>query len=64
MAKRAIPSVPATAQAQGRALFDASIKENLERITGLRSGQLPLLRLDATNYDIIVKINELIERLQ
>ena len=64
MAKRAIPSVPVTAKEHGRDMFDAAIKENMERIVGLRGGQLTVLRVDASTSDIISKINALIARLQ
>ena len=64
MSKRAIPTVPMSAFEQGRVPFDSAIKENLERMTGLRGGLLALLAADATTAQIITKINEIIERLQ
>lgn len=64
MRKRQIPAVPRSASEQGRVEFDSSIKENMEVITGRRGTPLTTLADDATLADVIVKINELINRLQ
>ena len=61
MKKPAIPSVPPQADSLYNLL--ASIKENVEQITGVRGGQLTKLSSTATNDDIIGKINEIIDRL-
>ena len=62
MLKPAIPSVPKSSD--GRDKFDKAIKEVLETITGRRNGTIKPLNADASNADVIAKINEIIERLQ
>lgn len=64
MPKPAIPAVPKTATEHGRHLFDASLKESVERITGQRGGKIVQLESTATLADVIAKVNEIIERLQ
>lgn len=63
MSKRAIPGVPGSDD-RARQAFDAAVKENLEALSGLRSGQIKTLASTATTAEIIAKINELIVRLQ
>jgi hypothetical protein len=64
MPKPVIPAVPSSAGAQGRALFDASVKETLEVITGARVGKITALPSGATLADVIAKVNEIVARLQ
>lgn len=64
MPKPTIPAVPATAAEQGRVLFDKTVKETLEVITGRRGKQVSKLVNTSTTADIINKINELIDQLQ
>lgn len=64
MPKPSIPAVPKTATDHGRHLFDSSLKESVERITGQRGGKLTKLEGTAGLADVIAKINELIDRLQ
>lgn len=64
MPKPTIPAVPATAAEQGRVLFDKTVKETLEVITGRRGTQVTKLAYMSTTTDIIDKINELIDLLQ
>lgn len=59
-----IPSVPRSAAEQGRGAFDRAVKSNLERIAGLRNGELETLSDDAVLSDVISKINEILVRLQ
>lgn len=59
-----IPSVPRSAAEHGRSTFDKNVKSNLERITGLRNGELETLSDDAVLADVIVKINEILARMQ
>jgi hypothetical protein len=62
MKKPAIPQVPPLNQP--RAIFDRSVKETLEIITGRRDGKVQPLPSDASQADMLAKINELINRLQ
>lgn len=64
MRKPVIPAVPVSAAASGRAMFDASLKESLEVITGARGGRIQSLPADATMADVIAKVNEIVARLQ
>ena len=63
MSKRAIPDVPRDGSAE-RKRFDEAVKENLERMSGVRGGKVALLQGTATTAQIIAKINEIAERLQ
>lgn len=60
--KRAIPQVPR--EGQPRAEFDQAVKENLEVLTGRRTGRIQPLQPTATQAEIIAKVNEIIDRLQ
>jgi hypothetical protein len=62
--KRPIPALPATSAELGRVAFDVALKENIEIITGARSGPIQPLTDTSTTSDIIKKINELLARLQ
>lgn len=62
MKKPAIPQVPKLVEPRTR--FDASIKETLEILTGLRGSEVKPLATTATTDDIIAKINELLRVLQ
>lgn len=62
MRKRAIPQAPKGQESRGR--FDEAIKENLEIICGQRNSKVDLLPDNASNAEIIAKINELIALLQ
>jgi hypothetical protein len=64
MSKPVIPVVPPSASTQGRTLFDSSVKETLELLTGRRGDGIRALSVDASTSEIIEKINEIIERLQ
>lgn len=64
MPKPTIPAVPATSAEQGRVLFDKTVKETLEVITGRRGEPVLKLVNTSTSADIINKINELIDLLQ
>jgi hypothetical protein len=64
MPKRAIPGVPTSAVEHKRVLFDNAIKENLEVLTGQRGGRIADLPSTATLDDVIVKVNEILARLQ
>jgi len=60
------PSIPATAVAdRSTQMILTAMKENIEIMTGARPGvgQLTGLASDATNAEIIAKINELVARL-
>jgi hypothetical protein len=57
--KRAIPSPNANQQDINRA-----VKENLEQIMGQRLPEIRKLPPQATNDEIIARINAIIERLQ
>ncbi len=59
MSKRAIPSP--TAQ---QVAINVAVKERLEIISGDREGPLGSLPTNASQADIIAKINELLARLQ
>lgn len=61
MAKPAIPSIPNDPENVG---FNRAIKECLETIMGRRAAPIIQLTTDATNSDLINKINEIIQRLQ
>lgn len=61
MRKPAIPSVP---KDTGREQFDKTVKECLESIMGRRGDSVKQLNADATNADLIAKINEIIVLLQ
>lgn len=62
MKKPALPDVPT--QNARRWEFDARIKEMLEILTGRRGGAIKPLKSDASQADIIDKVNEIIARLQ
>ena len=62
MKKPALPSVPG--HGVRRWEFDARIKELLEILTGRRGGVITPLKSDASQADIIAKVNEIIARLQ
>lgn len=61
--KRSIPQLPPTMDPQEKRVMQA-IKENLETITGQRTGPIANLPPDATLVDVINKVNEIIDRLQ
>lgn len=62
MKKPALPDVPG--QNARRWEFDARVKEMLEILTGRRGGVITPLKSDASQADIIAKVNEIIARLQ
>lgn len=63
MKLRAIPKVPSAGEQ--RSGFDTALKENLEQITGRRSGAIAPLNADtATLADVVAKINEMLEKTQ
>ncbi len=62
MKKPAIPQVPVAGQPRG--VFDRSVKETLEIITGRREGAIDPLKSDASMADVVAKVNELIARIQ
>lgn len=62
MKKPSIPQVPRGNQP--RESFDLAVKENIEIITAKRGGSVQPLAMDASQADVINKINELLERLQ
>lgn len=64
MLKPPLPAIPATAAEQGRVMFDKTVKETIEVITGRRGKPVQKLADTSTTSDIIRKINELIELLQ
>lgn len=60
------PGIPATShfeQPMGRML--AALKENIELMTGARTGSVPLTQLPAgaTNAQIIAAVNAIIQRI-
>lgn len=59
--KPAIPMPPIDSR---RGRFDSAIKEHLEIISGLRGSKIKLLDANASNSDVIAKINEILEMLQ
>ena len=61
MKKRSIPSIPQTELALYNVL--ASLKENVELLTGVRGGALTELPANASLADCISKINEIVRRL-
>ncbi len=63
MAKRAIPAVPADGS-PSRRNFDASVKETLELLTGVRGTRINTLGESASLSDVISKINEIIRVMQ
>lgn len=63
MSKRIIPSVPKSAD-QARIKFDEVVRENLQVITGQRVAPITELLSTASLDDVILKVNELIQRLQ
>lgn len=63
MSKRAIPDVPRDSVGERRR-FDEAVKEDLERIIGVRGGKIEVLPSTATTAQIVAKINEIIDRLQ
>lgn len=64
MSKPVIPVVPVSAAEHGRARFDATLKESIESLTGVRGGRLTELDSSASLDDVIAKVNEIIRRLQ
>lgn len=63
MKKPGIPTAPKSEDAN-RAKFDASVKESIEIITGVRGSKIKSLSADASLDDVINKINELLNVLQ
>lgn len=64
MKKRTIPSAIGRYTPEQQHGFNVAVKENLEIIHGLRSSKIKLLAEDASQEEIVAKINEIIERLQ
>lgn len=62
MKKRAIPQVPKPDQS--RQGFDSALKEVIEVIVGRRGTPIALLPANASNAEVIAKVNELILLLQ
>lgn len=60
--KPTIPEVPPMDAAQRRVL--QTLKENVEIVTGRRSGAVAQLETGATLEQVVVKVNELLQRLQ
>lgn len=63
MSKRIIPPVPKSADL-ARVKFDEVVRENLQIITGQRVDPIAELLSTDSLDDVILKINELIRRLQ
>lgn len=63
MTKRAIPQIPRT-QAEPRQNFDLALKEVIEVITGRRGNKIQPLATNASQADLIAKVNEIINLLQ
>ena len=61
MKKRSIPAVPQSELGLYNVL--ASLKENVELLTGVRGGALTELDKTASLTDCISKINEIVRRL-
>lgn len=64
MPKRSIANIPRSSVGSDRYQFDVALKENLELITGQRGTVIKELSVNASQADIIKKINELIAVLQ
>ena len=62
MKKPAIPSTQPVADQTVAALL-RPIKENIEILTGIRGGIIAQLGENASNSEVIAKINEIIQRL-
>jgi hypothetical protein len=58
------PGIPSNPKTPGREGFDGAIKESLETIMGRRDSKVELLPTDATQEQIIAKLNQLIQVLQ
>lgn len=63
MSKRIIPPVPKSSDL-ARTKFDEAVRENLQIITGQRVDPVAELLPTASLDDVILKLNELIRRLQ
>lgn len=61
MRKPQIPAITSEDRALNAQL--KAIKENIELLTGVRGGNIELLSSSATTDQIIVKLNEIIGRL-
>ena len=59
--KQGIPAFSTDPTSMYRALM--AVKNNIEQLTGVRGGQLEKLKPNATNAEIVSKINEIITRL-
>ena len=59
------PAIPSLLPIQDRSLAAvlSPMKENIEILTGVREGLINPLASDATNAQVIAKINELVSRL-
>lgn len=58
------PAIPDIAPGDANMLsVVAALKENVEQITGLRAGQIAALPANATQADVIAKVNEIITRI-
>ena len=62
MNKPPIPSVPGPGDKRDR--FDSAVAISLETIMGRRGTRIVPLETDATNAQVIAKINEILEVLQ
>lgn len=58
------PGIPTCPKTPGRERFDGALKECLETIMGRRDSTIKPLPADATQADIIAKLNALIDLLQ
>lgn len=62
--KPPIPPVPPSSVRSDRAKFDASVKETLEILVGVRNDLIQPLPSNASLASVIAKVNEIIARLQ
>lgn len=63
MSKRIVPQPPKSTD-PARTKFDEAVRENLQIITGQRVERIADLLPTASLDDVILKINEVIRRLQ
>lgn len=62
--RRSVPPVPRSAIGTDRAPFDQAVKENLDVLLGRIGDRIEPLHADATLYEVVAKLNELILRLR
>lgn len=59
--RRSIPPIPNDPRSHD---FNRAVKETLEVLRGERSGRIRPLAADASNADIVAKLNELLAHIQ